>query len=296
MADAPTVALLGTGTMGAGMARNIAQAGMPLRVWNRTRAKAEGLADVATVADSAADAVRGADVLVTMLFDADSVAAAIDEAGNALGPGTVWLQTTTVGVHGERQLAGVAGGLQVPYVDAPVLGTKQPAEKGALTVLASGPSATRPVLDPVLDAIGQRTMWLGEEAGLGTRLKLAANAWVLTAVDGIAQSIALAAALGVEPQHFLDAVRGGAMDAPYVQLKGAAMLSGDFEPAFGLSGAVKDARLIEAAAREAGLDPSLISAVKDHLARAEAAGFGDRDLSATYLAHDPGLTAAAAPE
>ena len=242
-----------------------------------------------------ADAVRDADVLVTMLFDADSVAAAIAGAGDALGPRTVWLQTTTVGVHGERQVAGIAGDLQIPYVDAPVLGTKGPAEQGALVVLASGPSSVRPVLDPVLDAIGQRTMWLGEEAGLGTRLKLAANAWVLTAVDGIAQSIALAAALGVEPQHFLDAVKGGAMDAPYVQLKGAAMLSGDFTPSFGLDGAAKDAGLIEAAAREAGLDPSLIAAVRDHLRRAAAAGFGDRDLSATYLAHDPGLTAAAAP-
>ena len=142
MADAPTVALLGTGTMGAGMARSIAGAGLRLRVWNRTRERAEPLAGVATVADTAADAVRGADVLVTMLFDADSVAAAVAEAGDALGPGTVWLQTTTVGVHGERQVAGVAGDLGVPYVDAPVLGTRGPAEQGKLVVLASGPKLT----------------------------------------------------------------------------------------------------------------------------------------------------------
>jgi len=285
MSEQPTVALLGTGTMGAGMARNIAGAGIPLRVWNRTRAKAEPLAEAgAEVADTAADAVRGADVVITMLFDTDSVTGALEEARDGLAEGTVWLQQSTVGVDGADRLAQVAEELGLVYVDAPVLGTKKPAEDGALVVLASGPDDVRDRIAAVLDAIGSRTVWVGA-AGQGTRLKLVANSWVLTVVEGIAESLTLASALGVDPRQFLDVVKGGAMDAPYVQLKGAAMLDGDFAPAFGLDGAAKDAALIVDAARAAGADLSVIEAVQQHFARALDAGHGDLDMSATYLAH-----------
>ena len=285
MTEKPTVALLGTGIMGAGMARNVAAAGMPLRVWNRSADKAAPLAEAgATVAASPAEAVQGADVVVTMLFDAASVADTVQEAAAGLSPDTVWLQMATVGVAGTDELAKLAGDLGVRFVDAPVLGTRKPAEDGALVVLASGPEDVRPLVQPVLDAVGSRTMWLGE-AGQGTRLKLVANSWVLTVVEGIAESLTLAKALGLDPQHFLDVVKGGAMDAPYVQLKGGAMLAGDFAPSFGLDGAAKDADLIVAAARDAGADLAVIEAVREHFARALAAGHGDQDMAATYLAH-----------
>ncbi len=287
MTDQPTVALLGTGTMGAGMARTIAAAGLPLRVWNRTRSKAEPLADVgATVARSPAEAVRGADIVLTMLFDTDSVRSALEDArdGLAAGAGTVLLQQSTVGVDGTAELAGLADELGLVFVDAPVLGTKKPAEDGALVVLASGPQSAEQVVRPVLDAIGSRTLWLGE-AGQGTRLKLVANSWVLTVVEGIAECLSLARSLGVEPERFLDVVKGGAMDAPYVQLKGSSMLAGDFTPSFGLDGAAKDASLILDAARGAGAGVELVEVVQRHFARALEAGHGDLDLSATYLTH-----------
>jgi 3-hydroxyisobutyrate dehydrogenase len=281
----PTVALLGTGTMGAGMARNIAAAGLPLRVWNRTPERARPLTDAgATVAESPAGAVRGADVVVTMLFDADSVESTISAAREGLSPGTVWLQQSTVGVEGTDRLAALAADLDLVFLDAPVLGTRKPAEDGTLVVLASGPDEARDTVAPILDAIGSRTVWLGE-AGQATRLKLVANSWVLTVVEGIAEALTLASALGVDPHRFLDVVKGGAMDAPYVQLKGAAMLEGDFAPSFGLDGAAKDAGLIVDAARAAGADVAVIEAVQQHFARALAAGHGDKDLSATYLAH-----------
>jgi 3-hydroxyisobutyrate dehydrogenase len=283
--DQPTVALLGTGTMGAGMARNIAAAGIPLRVWNRTRAKAEPLAGAGvTVADTAAEAVRGADVVVTMLFDTASVEAALTEARDGLTPGAVLLQQSTVGVEGTDRLAALADELGLVFVDAPVLGTKKPAEDGALVVLASGPENVQARVTPVLDAIGSRTLWVGA-AGQGTRLKLVANSWVLTVVEGIAEALTLAKALGVEPQPFLDVIKGGAMDAPYVQLKGSAMLAGDFAPSFGLDGAAKDAGLIVDAARAAGADVAVLEAVQQHFARALEAGHGDKDMAATYLAH-----------
>lgn len=140
------------------------------------------------------------------------------------------------------------------------------------------------MVQPVLDAIGSRTVWVGE-AGQGTRLKLVANSWVLTVVEGIAECLTLARSLGVDPLHFLDVVKGGAMDAPYVQLKGASMLAGDFTPAFRLEGAAKDASLILDAARGAGVELGFVEVVQQHLVRALEAGHGDLDLSATYLAH-----------
>jgi 3-hydroxyisobutyrate dehydrogenase len=285
MSDLPTVAVLGTGTMGAPMARRLAEAGAPVRVWNRSREKAEPLAGAgATVASSPAEAVRGADVVLTMLFDADSVAETMDAARDGLAAGSVWLQQSTVGVAGADRLAALAEELGLVYVDAPVLGTRQPAEDGSLVVLASGPEAIRSVVTPLFEVIGSRTMWVGP-AGAASRLKLAANSWVLTVVDGIAEALTLTRALGLDPQLFLEAVKGGAMDAPYVQLKGAGMLAGEFPAAFGLAGAAKDADLIVAAARDAGVDLAVVEAARAHIVRALDAGHGDRDVSATFLEH-----------
>jgi 3-hydroxyisobutyrate dehydrogenase len=194
-----TVALLGTGTMGAGMARNIAGAGIPLRVWNRTRSKAEPLADAgALVADTAAEAVRGADVVITMLFDTDSVVAALESARDGLSPGAVLLQQSTVGVDGTSRLAALADELGLFFVDAPVLGTKKPAEDGALVVLASGPPGALDRCTPVFEATGSRTVRVGE-AGQGSRLKLVANSWVLTVVEGLAEALTFAARLPARP-------------------------------------------------------------------------------------------------
>jgi 3-hydroxyisobutyrate dehydrogenase len=276
----PHVALLGTGIMGRGMARNIVAAGIPLTVWNRTLDKATGLG--AEVAGTPEAAVKGASVVITMLPDAPVVEQVVREA--APEPGTVWLQQSTVGVRGNDRLAHLATELGLVHVDAPVLGTKGPAEAGQLTILASGTDEARDAVAPVLEAIGARTLWLGP-AGQGSRLKLVANSWVLTIVEGVAESLALAKALGLDPQQFLDAVKGGAVDAPYVQTKGAAMLSGEYDAQFPLWGAAKDARLIEQAGRDAGVDLAIIAAARRHFERAVAGGHADLDMAATYLSH-----------
>ncbi|MBF4161618.1 NAD(P)-dependent oxidoreductase [Nocardioides acrostichi] len=280
-ASEPVVALLGTGTMGLGMAGNIAAAGLRLRVWNRSVERAEPLRDVATIARTAQEAVAGADIVVTMLYDADSVLEVV--GGLDLGD-AVWLQTSTVGVEGSDRIVAFAERAGVALVDAPVLGTRKPAEDGALVVLASGEEALRQRVAPVLDAIGSRTMWVGA-AGAGSRLKLAANAWVLTVLEGVAESLALTRELGLDPRLFLEAVGGGALDAPYVQVKGGAMLDGSFDPSFALSGAAKDASLIAAAAAGVDLELALMPGILAHLQRAVDAGHGDADMAATYLEH-----------
>lgn len=137
-AAGPVVAVLGTGTIGAPMARNLARAGFTVRAWNRTRTKAEPLAaDGVTVADSASDAVRDADVVVTVLPDGPRTLDVVQEATPK--PGTVWVQSGTVG-EGIDELAEYAARAGLLLVDAPVLGTRQPAEQGTLTVLAAAPT------------------------------------------------------------------------------------------------------------------------------------------------------------
>src|SRR3954451_1309978 len=265
----PVVAVLGTGTMGAGMVRSLRRADLPVRMWNRDPAKARALTDSGAEAfDAAAEAVRGADVVVTMLLDADAVLDVIRSAAPAAG--TTWLQASTVGVEGAGRTAEVARELGLVLVDCPVLGPKQPAEQGKLVLLASGPAEARARLEPVLDALGSKTLWLGG-AGAGSRLKMACNAWLFMVTAGTAQSIALARGLGVDPRDFLAAIEGGPLDTPYAHVKGDLMIAGDFPVSFGLTGATKDARLIQQALRTAGISDRLDAAVLDTMDAAAAA-------------------------
>ena len=280
-----TIAVLGTGTMGAPMARNLAAAGLTVRAWNRSRDKAKPLArDGITIADSPAAAAAGADVLLTMLFDAESVLAVAPQALAALAPDAIWLQMSTVGVDGARRLAALAAEQGVAFVDAPVLGTKAPAEQGKLVVLASGDPSLHDRCAAVFDVVGALTTWVPGEAG-ATKLKLVINNWVVTLMEGIAESIALAEGVGLDPQQFLDAIKGGAMDTPYAQLKGRAIIERNFAPSFALSGAHKDAGLVLELAAEAGVEMAVTDAVRRHMALAVEMGHGDEDMAATYYAH-----------
>jgi 3-hydroxyisobutyrate dehydrogenase len=255
----PVVAVLGTGTMGAGMVGSLRRAGIPVRMWNRDPAKARALTGTgAELASSPAEAAAGADVVLTMVFDAGAAVDVVRTAAPA--PGTVWLQCTTVGVDGAERTIATAAELGLVLLDCPVLGTRKPAEDGALVLLASGDDGARQRLAPVFDALGSRTLWLGA-AGAGSRLKMACNAWLLMVTAGVAQSIALARGLGLDPRHFLDAIAGGAMDTPYAHVKGAAMIDGEFPVSFGLTGATKDARLIREALQAAGVADRLDLAV-----------------------------------
>jgi 3-hydroxyisobutyrate dehydrogenase len=255
----PVVALLGTGTMGSAMARSMRRAGLSVRAWNRTRTKAEPLVDAGVVvADSPADAVQGADIVLTMLFDIDGVVDAIRQAAPA--PGALWLQASTVGIGDVQTAVEVAEELGLVMVDSPVLGTRQPAEKGDLVVLASGPDDAREQAAFVFDAIGSRTLWLGG-VGQGTRLKMVANAWVLSLTTAIAQSVAMAEGLGLDPQSFLAAIAGGATDTPYAQVKGPAMVKQEYPIAFSLAAALKDAGLILEALDKARVPDVLGAAV-----------------------------------
>jgi 3-hydroxyisobutyrate dehydrogenase len=278
------VAVLGTGIMGAPMARNLAAAGHDVRAWNRSPEKAAALAsDDVEPAGEIAEAVRGADVVITMLADGGAVEAVAGEALPAMG-GAVLAQMSTIGPEATARVAEAAEAAGVPFVDAPVLGTKAPAEQGKLVVLASGLEDER--LGPVFDAVGAKTVWLGE-AGAGSRLKLVLNTWLLALTEGLAEAIALAGALGVDPQTFLDTIDGGPIGAPYANLKGKLMIDGDFPPSFPLELALKDARLALAAGEEQGLRLGALAAVVEQMERAVEAGHGKADMAATIHASRP---------
>jgi 3-hydroxyisobutyrate dehydrogenase len=283
-----TVAVLGTGTMGSGMAQNLIGAGLDVTVWNRSPDKARALADAgARMATDAAEAVAGADVVVTMLFDADSVAQVMEWALPAVKPGAVWAQTSTVGLEGTQRLAALAAQHDVAFLDAPVLGTKAPAEQGTLTVLVGGPSDLRDVVAPVFDAIGSKTIWVGEQPGEGHKLKLVANSWIGSILTGVAQAIALTEALGLDPQLFPDTIAGGPLDMPYAQLKAKSMIANEYPPSFAVSGVVKDLGLIAEAMRGADVHTGVVDAVADAFRTTEAAGHGDEDMAAVVHAFRP---------
>lgn len=285
-----TVAILGTGTMGLPMARNLARAGIMVKAWNRSREKAQPLTeDGVRVCEEPHEAAQEADIVITMLSDSASV---LDTATMALegrdgDTAVVWAQMSTVGLEGTEYCQALAERLSVSFVDAPVLGTRQPAEEGKLVVLASGPEASVSRCRPVFEAIGQRTLELGE-AGAATRAKLVINSWVLGVTGLIAETMTMAEALGVDPQVFFDAIEGGTLDLPYARLKGGAMITRSFgDAAFRLSLARKDAELVLAAAEQEALDTPVLRAVAERLHRAEAAGHGDEDMAANFLATAP---------
>lgn len=277
-----SVAVLGTGIMGAAMARNLLAAGMEVRVWNRSREKAEPLAEVgAALAASPAEATEGARFVITMLSDASAVEdAAIGEgAVSALDKGAAWLQMSTLGIGETARLARTASERGVAYVDAPVLGTRQPAEQGQLIVLASGPEGMRERCAPIFEAIGSRTLWLGE-AGSGTRLKLVVNNWIVGLVGVLAETVALARGLGVDPERFLETIEGGPLGLPYARIKGDMMIEEEFPTSFSLALARKDAGLVLEAADALRL--TITEAVAARLDEALEAGHGEEDLAAIY--------------
>jgi 3-hydroxyisobutyrate dehydrogenase len=290
MANRPVVSVLGAGgTMGLPMARNLARAGLPVRAWNRSPDKTQPLnEDGVDTVDSASSACASADVVLTILADGDAVLDSVDgDAGalSAAAENAVWLQMSTIGETATDRCRELADAVGIAFVDAPVLGTKQPAYEGKLVILASGPDSERERLSEIFDVLGSRTMWVGE-AGAGTRLKVAVNSWILSVVEGAAETLALAEGLGVDPGLVLEAVKGGPLDLPYLQMKGRAMIERSFAPSFKLALAAKDARLALDAAERHELDLPLLRTICQRLAEA-ADEHGDEDMSATYLTSTP---------
>jgi 3-hydroxyisobutyrate dehydrogenase len=188
----------------------------------------------------------------------------------------------TIGPDATIELAGRLSSLRpdVMLVDAPVSGSKGPAESGQLLVLASGPTEAQAILEPAFSAIGRKTVWLGE-AGEGSRMKLVVNAYMSALIEGVAEALELADRLGVDSSKLAEAIEGGPLDAPIADAKLHKMERGDFAPEFPLEWALKDVDLALATAGEAGLP--MLAALSHQWRAVVAAGHGREDVSAARL-------------
>jgi 3-hydroxyisobutyrate dehydrogenase len=281
-----TVAVLGTGTMGAPMARNLLNAGFGVQVWNRTPAKAARVGVGARRASTPAEAAVGADMLITMLTDGAAVEGVMTGPKGALSmlpSGAIWIQMSTVGAEWSDRLADLVVSHDVAFVDAPVSGSSGAAEQGELVILASGATTVRPRVEPIFDILGRQTVWL-QSIGDGSRLKLALNNWLAVLVEGMVETLTLGEALGLDPHVVLEAIADGPMASEYALAKGAAMLDAEFVPGFPLRHATKDAELALSAAHRHGMELPLTNALLPRFHEAIAADHGGDDVAAAVVA------------
>jgi 3-hydroxyisobutyrate dehydrogenase len=281
MAEAQRVAVLGLGGMGQPMAANIVRAGLPTVVWNRRSGPARQLAEQgAEVADSPADAARRADVVITMVTDVDAVRAIAVDQGMlaAMRDGAIWAQMSTIGVAGTEQIVGLVRAQRpdVVLLDAPVAGSRGPAQRRQLVVLASGPEQARTRIAPVFDAIGQRTVWVGP-AGAGSRLKLVNNILLAFVAEGIAESMALGHSLGLDRDAVLGALRGSPLVSPWAEEKLQRIGQDEYSAQYSLALALKDVNL---ALQEVDIDRfAVVNSLAAQWQRAVERGLGDEDLT-----------------
>jgi 3-hydroxyisobutyrate dehydrogenase len=276
-----TVAFLGTGTMGHGLATSALRAGIPTVVWNRRPEATRDLAELgADVAATAAEAAKQAAIVVTMVTDADAVMSIARDQGMlaALAPGAIWAQMSTIGVSGIDRVAAIVDDERpdVTLLDAPVSGSKEPAEQGKLTIFASGPEEARSRVTPLFDALGQRTIWVGP-VGSGSRMKLVNNTWLAFTSEAVASAVALARRLGLETEQVVDALGGGPLIAPWQAAKLQRIAGNDFSPQFALSLALKDVHLALQAADDDRF--AVLACLADEWQRVVDQGLGGQDLT-----------------
>jgi 3-hydroxyisobutyrate dehydrogenase len=281
MSQQPVVAVLGLGAMGHAFAANLLKKGFTVHGWNRTRARGEDLVNAGLhLADSAAEAVKVADVVIAMLADGDTTEQVLHQAKAALKQGATLCQMGTIGV--EKTDALIAFFAQqrpdMLFIDAPVSGTKAPAENGQILVLASGDQSRAQAAEAVFAAIGKGTQWLGE-AGKSSRMKLVVNSWLIGMVQSLAESTRLAEQFGFSSDDLWQVLDGGPLAAPYAKLKLAMMGSDDYTPQMHLVWALKDARLALDAT-----DSSLpaLENIADVWQQAVDKGYGEQDLAVIY--------------
>lgn len=281
-----TVTILGCGIMGTGIAHSANRAGIKTRVWDRTYARAKAVGEGIEAVEKLDAAVGGADIVVTMLANADAVMSVMGEQGGlaSMKSGAVWVQMATIGLDGiERAHHLAESRSDVVLIDAPVSGTKAPAEDGKLLIFASGDEKRAgDRLTRFFDAVGQRTIWLGD-VGQGTRMKIVANAWLAFLMEGMAETIALADSLGVPAERFAEIIEGGPLAPAWAIAKLRKIKAGkESDTEFPLQWATKDTHLALDASNSTQL-PAL-AAIASAWDRAVEGGLGNYDLSAAYLA------------
>jgi 3-hydroxyisobutyrate dehydrogenase/glyoxylate/succinic semialdehyde reductase len=280
------VGFIGLGIMGSRMAANLRAHGYEVVVFNRTPDKADALVrDGASRGTSPRAAAAEADVLFTMLADPEAVtAAALGADGflNALRPGSMWVNCSSVNPSFARRMAEDAGARRVRYVDAPVTGSKHVAAHGELMFLVGADPADLEVCRPLLLSMGTHLVHIGG-VGLGSAMKMVNNLLLAIAMDAFAEGAALGQALGIPRQVIFDTLLGGPIVPPFLALKRARIDADDYGDAdFSLRWIQKDLHLASVTGYEAGVAMPVANVTKEIYRLAMREGLADQDFSAIY--------------
>jgi 3-hydroxyisobutyrate dehydrogenase len=275
------VGLLGVGLMGSAMAHRLLDRGIAVIAWDRDSEHVRALEGRGgEPAEGPSEVVSGAGVVITMLPTAAVLLDVVEPLLEDWPEGTIWLQMSSVGAAEADQLTQAAEGHAVRLVDAPVSGSTHPAEEGELTILASGPDSARSAVEPVFDALASRVLWVGE-AGMGSRLKLAANHWMITMVAALAESMHLCEAMGLDQQQFIELLDGGPLGSAYALQKLDEMRRHDYPAGFPVRLALKDLELVREVEQSSRASMPLLEAVLERFVAASQ-DLADQDVAAIY--------------
>lgn len=287
------LSLIGLGNMGRPMAENLLRAGQKLTVYNRTRSRAEGLSG-STIADTAADAARAADILLTIVADDAALEQLLHEGGvlDALPRGALHVSMSTISVELSRRLAREHAARGHRYVAAPVLGRPEAAQAAKLFVLAAGEPSAIATCEPVFTAVGQRTFRIADDPPQANVVKLGLNFLVMAMLESLGEVFALVRKNGITAAQFLEIATSTAFDLPVYKNYGGLIAREQFLPAgFRMQLGLKDARLVLQAAENASVPMPQAGVVRDHYISGLARGMSDLDWSAIakVVAENAGL-------
>ena len=275
------VGLLGVGLMGSAMAHRLLDRGIAVVAWDRDSEHLRALEGRGgEPAGGPSDVVSGAGVVITMLPTAAVVLDLVEPLIDDWPDDTIWLQMSSVGAAEADQLTQVAQAHGVALVDAPVSGSTHPAEEGELTILASGPDSARAAVEPIFDALASRVLWVGE-AGMGSRLKLAANHWMIAMTAALAESMQLCHAMGLDQRQFIELLDGGPLGSAYGLQKLEEMRRHEYPAGFPVRLALKDLELVHEVEQSTRATMPLLDAVLERFVTANQ-DHADQDLAAVY--------------
>jgi len=284
--DKARVGLLGVGLMGSAMARRLLDQEIEVVAWDRNSEQVRALeARGGETAQTASEVVRNAGVVITMLPTAEIVLDVVEPLLDDWPKDTIWLQMSSVGAAEADQLTQAARAHAVSLVDAPVSGSTHPAEEGQLTILASGPDSARSAVEPIFDALASRVLWVGE-VGMGSRLKLAANHWMITMVAGLAESMHLCRAMGLDQEQFIALLDGGPLGSAYAMQKLDEMRHRKYPAGFPVRLALKDLELVREVQESSGTTMPLLDVVLERFTTASE-DLPNEDLAAIYELDGP---------
>ena len=279
------IGFVGLGIMGSRMALNLQGAGHVLTVYNRTQNKEDALVTAgATRAGSPAEAAKNVDVLVTMLAHPEAVEeVALGQSGflDVMKEDALWVDSSTVHPTFSRRMAQAATARGVRFLDAPVAGTKAPAENAELTFFVGGDAADLKEASPLFEAMGKKTVHVGEH-GMGTALKLVVNHMLATSMLAFAEGVVFGQALGLSEETLFNALIGGPLVPAYLESKRQSLEQDGYEASFPLKWIQKDMQMVSNAAYNVGAAMPVANLTKELYQMAVQCGYGDEDFGAIY--------------